>query len=396
MPVISKHVFDEKIINDLRCKDLHKWNDNCLIANLWFAQKTFLGALKFFIPIYIVKALINHKKMKQKKFWIKLLQEEFRSSLYGALLAQPILTGNCLIYNLTGHIHYYNIALINGLVSAFALLIETKENKMLDTLIFFNVMVESILRNLDHFNLMKMTNTNQTILFMLTAALLMSSLQNREENFKFPHFWFYTPEKHIKRNSEDSIPKCEHDDSCTGFALKGISKYFLLGSSFSIAKKLIPNMLSIFQNPKSVFPILVNTEHVTFGAFIGTFVGIYRYVFCLLLTTNKLEQKYYGAVAGFLSGSAYCLSPNLQVLAVGITTILQLEYNKLLQKHKIKYKGVLQQIIYSIAHSILLHNAFACRETCPKYYVNMLNVGSGNVYTDIYNSIVGKYFSDIS
>ncbi|CAG9766833.1 unnamed protein product [Ceutorhynchus assimilis] len=399
MSLISKHLFYQNIGTDLSCKHLHYWNESCMQANLYIAKEAFWGSMKFYLPIYIIKALLNHNKCKDKAYLKKLLIEEARSAFYGSSLAILFLGGNCILYKVTGQLHYYNLGLVSGLISGLGLLIETKENHLLDTLIFFTVLVEAVFKNLNEFDIFKLNNRRETLLFMGVSSVLMHLLQNRDKNENYTNFWFYTPHtfktKEVENSPEISVQKCDHSSSCSDFALKGAQKYFLLGYAFSIVKKLIPKMLTVYRKPSTLFKIMANEDNLRFGVFLGAYVGIYRYIICYLLNNKGFKQKYFGAIAGLVAGTTYSISPNFQILTVGITTILQMFYNRTLKTLEIENKFLPQQLVYMLAHSLLFHNAIMCQNTCPTYYVNMINTASNGWYKRIFeNFLLENIFPD--
>ncbi|XP_066254441.1 transmembrane protein 135-like isoform X2 [Euwallacea similis] len=414
MSVISKELFYSRIGAEFKCHHIHIWDENCWRAYAFCAHQIFIGGLKFFLPIYIIKAILRRKKLKQKEFLKKTVLEEFRSALYAVTLGLPIFIAN-YFSKLTGRIHYYNLGLVAGFFSGFGLLIETRENKMLDTLIFFNLLVEAAFKNMHRFDILKLNRTKETIIFMLVSSLLMHILQNRQKDYKFTNFWFYMPELYGR---SEKIPKkrgtlgengcSKHEGKCRAFALEGLQKYFFLGYGFSIIKKIIPRMFLAFKNPKLLYSLIINKENARFGTFIGAYVAIYRYVSCYLLSNHLIKTELIGAIAGFLSGCMYSVSPNIQVISVGITTLFQVGFNRYLQEFKVKNKEIPQLLIYIISHSLLLHNAIMAKETCPSYYFNMLDVATNNLYVEflqyfrfllfccsrfpeIYNSFVVKH-----
>lgn len=53
MNVISKQLFYERVSKDVTCREIHYWSESCVGAQLWLVD-VFFGALKFYLPIYIV------------------------------------------------------------------------------------------------------------------------------------------------------------------------------------------------------------------------------------------------------------------------------------------------------------------------------------------------------
>ncbi|KAF7268833.1 hypothetical protein GWI33_018177 [Rhynchophorus ferrugineus] len=389
MTVISKELFYDKISDDISCRAIHGWESSCHKASLRVGYEVLRGSLVFFFPIYILKAIIDYRKRKRKNILWKFLESELRSAMYGVAMANLLLGTNCLLWRLCGRINYYNIGLISGAISGLSLLIETRDNKILDTLIFFNLLIEATFKNLDFYNIFKLTTVNQTLLFMALSSALMHMLQNKKSKINFVNFWFYAP-KPLKDDPAEKF-KCNHQQPCDIYALKGTVRYFAFGYFFSIIKKLIPKMLTLYKKPQNLLYVLVNKDNARFGAFIGIYVGLYRFIVCVLLKNKLVRPNYMGAIAGLLCGTTYAVAPNIQILAIGVTTLLQTFYHELTQNSSIKDSWIPQQIIYMISHGILMHLAIMSRQTCPIYYKNMLNTCTNNLYIKIYNELIRKY-----
>ncbi|XP_060525854.1 uncharacterized protein LOC132701723 [Cylas formicarius] len=326
--------------------------------------------------------------MSDGGFLGQLLLQQVRSSLYGVTFAMALVSSNCAMCNLFGRVHYYNIGLVSGVISGLALLIETEENKNLDALIFVNMVLESAFRNGDHFNVFKLTPAREVLAFVVISAFLMQLLQTRNMDLQFTHFWFYVPLMPI-RSGEDI--RCAHRHHCLKYMGQGVAKYFGLGFALSIIKKLIPNLLLLHRAPRRMIRILFNKHNVSFGAFMGAYVGLYRMITCTLIRRKGPHRRYLGLIAGLISSTAYALSPNLQVLVVGITTVLQLLYHSVVRKAELISGGLLRQIIFMLSNGLLMHNAILAKPTCPRYYANMVDVVSNNLFLEVYKKLVVRF-----
>ncbi|KAJ8953358.1 hypothetical protein NQ314_007367 [Rhamnusium bicolor] len=288
MTVISKELFYERIDSSTKCSTLHYWEENCLrsmISPIWIGNVV-KGSAKFFLPIYLLKLKIF------------------------------------------GRLHYYNLLFFPGMISGLSLLVETEENQIMDTLIYFNTFIEAILTNLHYYNIFKFTKTRETLLFMAVSATLMHTLETRTKKLDYLYFLGSTLvliyfnvfingiiadiDSHVKcsetienshsvlhpakkkfdRNGDSKENRCNHLNNCYNFISKGFLKYFTLGYAVNIIRKLLPKALT-----------------------------------CYFVKTGILGKAHHGLIAGFFSGLAYAISPNMQVLVVGITTLLQVLIN---------------------------------------------------------------------
>ncbi|KAJ8952926.1 hypothetical protein NQ318_006543 [Aromia moschata] len=372
--VISKQSFYKNIDDSIHCGDLHFWEPNCLKAvnSFFFISNMIKGSSKFFIPVYIFKLLVNYKKINDIDLWKNLLISECRSTAYGLTMGWLIVASVCSLRKLTGRLHYYNLFFFPALISGISLAIESKENQVLDTLIFFNSFIESAFYNLDYFNLFKITKTRETIIFAMISGYLMYLLENRSKKLDFLYLWFYTPPRSQSKDPE-SQRDCDHPSSCVNFSLEGLWKYFALGYFVNAVRSLLPKMGILARKPLGFFKILFSKANIRFGFFIGGYVGLYRILTCYLLKTNKIKKKFHGLIAGLISGLTYAISPNIQVLIVGITTLLQIFYENVSNKLGVKNHFWPRQILFMICHGALAHNKLLYPVTCSSYYSNMLN-----------------------
>lgn len=381
MVVISKHLFYEKISPDVSCHIFHE-NLSCFRAPFEVISDALVPTFLFFVPIYFVKTLLEYYKrgkLEKNLFW-KLLITQIRSSTYGYILACTVQINLCLMrYVFKRHL-YCSPGFLGGFFSGLGLLVETKENRILDTIIFFNQVVESVLQNLNYFKYFSLTKTNQTLLFATVSGLLMYFLQRRKtKKLPFTHFWFY-------------VPNQNNDEKKDNF-WKLFKNYFAVGYLISLIKCFIPNMMKLFKKPLKLIWIVLNWKNVKFGFFISTYVLLYKWLLNKLKTKKYIPTDLKAMVAGFSAGLTYLISPNLQILVICITTLLQIIYSNMKCKLKLPNDNLyLQQLLFMLSNGYLLHNYLFCQETCPKFYVNMLNFCSNNRLTHLYKNLINKYF----
>nr|CAI5819783.1 unnamed protein product [Callosobruchus analis] len=120
-------------------------------------------------------------------------------------MAEIIVATLCFNRALLGRLHYYAILFVPGFMSGLSVLVESRENQILNSLIFFNsvsapvnqrnymnpiiweecsgTFVETVL------NKLQMSVPKETLAFMLVSGALMYALQNRKDDLKFLYLW---------------------------------------------------------------------------------------------------------------------------------------------------------------------------------------------------------------
>nr|CAI5855660.1 unnamed protein product [Callosobruchus analis] len=214
---------------------------------------------------------LNYKKVKNKKnlLW-DLLVAEMRGIMYGIGMGETIFGTMCLMRALFGRLHYYTILFVPGFISGLSVLVETKENQILDALIFFNSLIETIL------NKLQMSLTKETLAFMLISGALMNTLENRKDDFKFLYLWFYTPQRKVLQAEDEQNKKCIHNESCFKYVYQGFFMYFGLGYAINVTRSLLPRMGRIFKRPSLLGTLLMDKTNILFGLLIGCYTGLYK------------------------------------------------------------------------------------------------------------------------
>ncbi|CAH1155203.1 unnamed protein product [Phaedon cochleariae] len=389
--VISKELFYEKVKYDTSCDIFHAWCQDCRAASfsqIWLTE-LFTGLGKFFLPIYLIKLIYTYKRNDLKTLLLNLVKSELRSIAYGLAMGTLLVSSICFLRFIFGRIYYYNVALIPGFFSGLSILVESEENQVLDTLIFFNSFVETILRR------MRLDKLMETLLFMGVSGTLMHLLEQRSTvKMEFTHLWFYVPPS--KNLSDKDIE--DLSDSCVAAAylqtdlFRSFLKYFSLGYGINFVRKMIPKVGNILKKPSELLKVLFNKSNAYFGLFIGSYVTIYRVLTSIFSKNPIVGEKYHGFVAGLLSGISYSISPNLQVLVIAITTSLQMIYACFCKKMKITNHYWQRFFVYALTHGIMIHNKFFYPDTCSPYYKNMIDACTNNVSKKIYEHLLTKFF----
>ncbi|KAG5862673.1 hypothetical protein JTB14_007207 [Gonioctena quinquepunctata] len=376
MIVISKQVFEEKIINvnrDVSCDLIHVWEPDCVKAHFsrrWLFN-VLAGSGKFFIPVYLIKLLMNCNKKDKKTLLLDFLRAEIRSIGYGWAMETLFISTICLLRKLFGRFYYSSVVFLPGFLSGLALIVETTENQVLDGLIFFNSYIETILNSIG------INRVGQTIMFMGVSSFLMHILANRKNTLKFVYFWFYTPP--MKNNNSENKNTCAHEEACSVYFYKGFFKFFSLGYGVNIIRRLVPKMGILMKKPSNIFRLLISKSNVYFGLFIGSYVGLYRVLTCYMTKTFKMKEKYFSSIAGLFCGLTYAVSPNIQVLVIAITTVLQIIYHNISEHFKVTNHFWQRLLLFMCCHGYLLHQKFLNPKICSPYYSKMIDACTNNM-----------------
>ncbi|CAG9836859.1 unnamed protein product [Diabrotica balteata] len=385
MPVvISKELFYEKISKEMDCGLIHYWTPDCVKGALPVLPQVAIGSAKFFLPVYLLRMIIDYKR-KKNNILQKFVIREIRSILYGVSMGVILVASVCLLGKIFGRIHYYNLLLIPGFLSGFSVLLESDEHQTLDTLIFFNSFIETNL------NALKFTATRQTILFVIVSGILMQLIENRKEELNFNYWWFYTPP--LRKNLSDNYQsKCSHENSCRFFITNGLKNYFLLGAGVNITKRLLGSFKFLIKSPAKLVNVVFHKSNVYFGLLIAAYVGIYRAITCYLRQTQLLGEKCRGLLAGAVAGVPYCFYPTIQLPVLAITTTLQILYHNLCKQYNITNHFYQRLLLYQCVHACNMHTNFFYPNISSPYYSKMIDACTNRLTSKIYDQLVEKYF----
>ncbi|CAG9861451.1 unnamed protein product [Phyllotreta striolata] len=385
MAVISKELFYEKISENMSCSVFHYWNEKCFwgIPTYFFYGNLAKGTLTFFFPIALMKMFLDYRR-KKKNLLRRFVDFQARNALYAIALGTSMFTSICLWHKIFGRFYYNTILMLPAFISAPSLLVVRPENQVLNTLMFFNSFVETLLIK------SRISPKQQVFGFMLISGILMYLFENRRKKLDFTYFWFFTPQLRVQQS--ESSKKCYHEEPCESYWYNGIVNYFLLGYGINVTKGFLSKFKLLTKHPGTLVDVAFNKSNSDTGLFLGAYVGIYRIVVCYLSKSLKINKKWLGLIAGTLAGFAYNISPNLQFLILGITTILQILYHIISTKLGITNHFYQRIMIYGIAHAYNFHNKFLNSDICSPYYSKMVDACANNVTKEMYQRLLKRLF----
>ncbi|KAG5892664.1 hypothetical protein JTB14_025458 [Gonioctena quinquepunctata] len=113
---------------------------------------------------------------------------------------------------------------------------------------------------------------------------------------------------------------------------------------------------------------------------------------CYMTKTFKIKDKYFSSIAGLFCGLTYAMSPNIQVLVIAITTLLQIIYHYICEHFKVTNHFWQRLLLFMCCHGYLLHQKFFNPKICSPYYSKMIDACTNNMTVEIYNSLIRTFF----
>ncbi|XP_016118581.1 transmembrane protein 135-like, partial [Sinocyclocheilus grahami] len=98
---------------------------------------------------------------------------------------------------------------------------------------------------------------------------------------------------------------CKHyQDNCISYCVKGFIRMFSVGYLIQCCLKVPSVFRQAFTKPSRLLWLLYNKENFQLGAFLGSFVSIYKGTSCLLRWMRNLDDELHALIAGFLAGTS--------------------------------------------------------------------------------------------
>jgi len=203
-----------------------------------------------------------------------------------------------------------------------------------------------------------------------------NATQQKGKKAKIPEP-FFDKISWIPSNLLTRTPHCKHNFSCFENIVRGWWKSFLYGYGIKSAISLLGLMISrkIFKDPSKILS-LFNIDSIRFGAFLGSFSAVYKFVLCILRRIRNTDDGTNSLIAGALAGLslAFESSSRRETWALySFVRSLECLFNYLVEQgyiKKIKYGEVL---LFAFCASFLM--------TCHAYEPEVLDKGYSKFLT---------------
>ncbi|KAM5224868.1 transmembrane protein 135 isoform 4-T4 [Hipposideros larvatus] len=368
----------------------HTWHPSCGVSFVQITGGALEESLKIYAPLYLIAAILRKRKLDY--YLYKLLPEILQSASF--------LTANGALY-----------------------------------MAFF-----CILRR----GLLTIYMANLVLLFCITAAMYMFFFRCKDglKGFTFSALRFivgkeeipthsYSPEtayakveQKIEKQEEkprrmniialvrrlvDSICKhgprhrcCKHyEDNCISYCIKGFIRMFSVGYLIQCCLRIPSAFRHLFTQPSRLLSLFYNKENFQLGAFLGSFVSIYKGTSCFLRWVRNLDDELHAIIAGFLAGVSMMFYKSTTISMYLASKLVETMYFKGIEAGKVPYFPHADTIIYSISTAICFQAAVMEVQTLrPSYWKFLLRLTKGKFAVmnrkvlDVFGTGASKHFQD--
>ncbi|KAM4620088.1 transmembrane protein 135 [Polymixia lowei] len=406
----------------------HTWNPSCVQSALEVTRGALEAAFKIYAPLYLIAAILRRKK---KEYYVKRLLPEI-------LLSTSFLTANgglyivffCLLRKLFGGFYFWTAGFGAALPASYiSILIERKSRRGLLTIYVTNLATETLFRMAVTRGIVNPLKHGEVLLFCITASLYMFLFRSKDglKGFTFSALKFIVGKEEIPTHSimaEQCYPKppertvaieteeaqassgspsrksllaftkgllesvckrgprhrcCKHyQDNCISYCVKSFVRMFSVGYLIQCCLKVPSAFRQMFSKPSRLPSLFYNKENFQLGAFLGSFVSIYKGTSCLLRWVRNLDDELHALIAGFLAGTSMFFFKSTTISMYLFSKLVELMYFKGIEAGRFPYFPHADTVIYAISTAICFQAAvMEVQNLRPSYWKFLLRLTKG-------------------
>ncbi|XP_009570715.1 PREDICTED: transmembrane protein 135 [Fulmarus glacialis] len=172
---------------------------------------------------------------------------------------------------------------------------------------------------------------------------------------------------------------CKHyGDNCISYCIKGFIRMFSIGYLIQCCLRIPSTFRHLFTEPSRLFSLFYNKENFQLGAFLGSFVSIYKGTSCFLRWVRNLDDELHALVAGCLAGISMMFYKSTTISMYLVSKLVETMYFKGIEAGKVPYFPHADSIIYAISTSICFQAAvMEVQNLRPSYWKFLLRLTKG-------------------
>ncbi|XP_054518562.2 transmembrane protein 135 isoform X4 [Pan troglodytes] len=368
----------------------HTWHPSCRVSFLQITGGALEESLKIYAPLYLIAAILRKRKLDY--YLHKLLPEILQSASFLTANGALYMASFCILRRGLLTIYMANLVLLFCITAAmYMFFFRCKDGLKGFTFsaLRFIVGKEEI----------------PTHSFSPEAAYAKVE-QKREQHEEKPRRMNMIG---LVRKFVDSICKhgprhrcCKHyEDNCISYCIKGFIRMFSVGYLIQCCLRIPSAFRHLFTQPSRLLSLFYNKENFQLGAFLGSFVSIYKGTSCFLRWIRNLDDELHAIIAGFLAGISMMFYKSTTISMYLASKLVETMYFKGIEAGKVPYFPHADTIIYSISTAICFQAAVMEVQTLrPSYWKFLLRLTKGKFAVmnrkvlDVFGTGASKHFQD--
>uniref|UniRef100_A0A8L0DUT7 Transmembrane protein 135 n=1 Tax=Oncorhynchus mykiss TaxID=8022 RepID=A0A8L0DUT7_ONCMY len=377
----------------------HTWNPSCVMSTLEITAGALEVSFKIYAPLYLIAAILRRRK---KEYYLKrLLPEILQSTSFLTANGGLYIAFFCILRKLLGGFTSWSAGFGAALPASYiSILMERKKT------LFRMAVTRGIVNPLKH---------GEVLLFCMTASLYMFFFRSKDglKGFSFSALKFIVGKEEIPTHSnlsEHSYPqpretsvntesqrvvvtvlsvsRCKHgprhrcckhyQDNCIVYCVKGFIRMFSVGYLIQCCLKVPSAFRQVFTKPSRLPSLFYNKENFQLGAFLGSFVSIYKGTSCLLRWVRNIDDELHALIAGFLAGMSMFFYKSTTISMYLFSKLVETMYFKGIETGHLPYFSQADTIIYAISTAICFQAAvMEVQNLRPSYWKFLLRLTKG-------------------
>uniref|UniRef100_A0A3Q1AS30 Transmembrane protein 135 n=1 Tax=Amphiprion ocellaris TaxID=80972 RepID=A0A3Q1AS30_AMPOC len=356
----------------------HTWNPSCVQSAADVTRSALEVSFKIYAPLYLIAAVLRRRK---KDYYMKRLLPEI-------LWSTSFLTANgglyivffCILRKLLGGFYSWSAGFGSALPASYiAILLERKSRRGLLTIYMANLATETLFR---------MAVTRGII-----RPIKHGEVRSKDglKGFAFSALKFIIGKEEIPTHSITADhtssrcrrgPRhrcCKHcQDNCISYCIKGFVRMFSVGYLIQCCLKVPSAFRQMFSKPSRLPSLFYNKENFQLGAFLGSFVSIYKGTSCLLRWVRNIDDELHALIAGFLAGISMFFYKSTTISMYLFSKLVETMYFKGIEAGQFPYFPHADTIIYAISTAICFQAAvMEVQNLRPTYWKFLLRLTKG-------------------
>ncbi|KAJ0061555.1 hypothetical protein NL108_005683, partial [Boleophthalmus pectinirostris] len=161
-------------------------------------------------------------------------------------------------------------------------------------------------------------------------------------------------------------------------SLQGFIRMFSVGYLIQCCLKVPSAFRQLFSKPSRLPSLFYNKENFQLGAFLGSFVSIYKGTSCLLRWLRNIDDELHALIAGFLAGMSMFFYKSTTISMYLFSKLVETMYFKGIEAGRFPYFPHADTILYAVSTAICFQAAvMEVQNLRPSYWKFLLRLTKG-------------------
>uniref|UniRef100_A0A8B9HST4 Transmembrane protein 135 n=1 Tax=Astyanax mexicanus TaxID=7994 RepID=A0A8B9HST4_ASTMX len=381
----------------------HTWSTSCPLSTLQVTAGALEVSFKIYAPLYLIAAILRRRKKDYYKK--RLIPEILQSTSFLTANGGLYIAFFCILRKLLGGFNSWSAGFGAALPASYiAILIERKSRRGLLTIYMANLATETIFRMAVSRGYVNPLKHGECFIKCCTLLLILVI-----------HFFFRCKDGlkgfafSTNINFILSLFRCKHgprhrcckhyQDNCISYCVKGFIRMFSVGYLIQCCLKVPSTFRQVFTKPSRLLSLLYNKENFQLGAFLGSFVSIYKGTSCFLRWVRNLDDELHALIAGFLAGMSMFFYKSTTISMYLFSKLVETMYFKGIEAGRFPYFPEADTVIYAISTAICFQAAvMEVQNLRPSYWKFLLRLTKGRFalmnrkVLDVFGTEASKHF----